>query len=159
MHLLTIRKRRAHAAREPQSLTPRDAAVRLLAEKIAAGKAGLDPYDKSIFILKAGPNERVWCYRVLELTGTVLSRAPRFGGGERFRALLEADVRNKLGLDRIYPPLMLDEPLASRAVDAPAFVALGPARPTLVVVDGPAAEPEAMVALRQAKDAFERSVH
>lgn len=98
-----------------ESMHPRLAAIRLLREHIADRRAGLDPYDPSIFILDAHEHERTWAYRCLELTGRVLDFR-RFGDGTRLRATLEADVRHELGLDTLDPPTMADEPLASRGV-------------------------------------------
>jgi hypothetical protein len=94
---------------------PRDAAVRHLRETIAAGRAGLDPYDETIFLLDATPNEVVWAGAVVNLTGLLLdvTGAPE-KGGRRYRMILEADVRDELGLDAPGAPVVDDEPLASR---------------------------------------------
>src|SRR5437868_5869834 len=100
-----------------EAMHPRIAAIRLLREHIADRRAGLDPYDDTIFVLVAHEHERVWCNRALELTGLVLTYLPD-GDGIRFRAILEADVRQELGLDGPDAPTMGDEPLASRGVDA-----------------------------------------
>jgi hypothetical protein len=101
-------------------MNPRLAAIDLLREKIADRKAGLDPYDTSIFILVARPDEKVWANRALELCGIVLSTSVDTAeGGRRFRTHLADDVRVELGLDSANPPLMDDEPLASRSVDSP----------------------------------------
>jgi hypothetical protein len=97
---------------------PRDAAVRHLRETIAAGRAGLDPYDETIFLLDATPNEIVWAGAVVNLTGLLLdvTGAPE-KGGRRYRMILEADVRDELGLDAPDAPVVDDEPLASRRTD------------------------------------------
>src|SRR4051812_34252047 len=79
---------------------PRLAAIGLLREKITDRKAGLDPYDTSIFILVARPDEKVWANRALELCGIVLSTSVVTAeGGRRFRTHLADDVRAELGLD------------------------------------------------------------
>lgn len=111
-----LRDRIGDYTKPTEPITPRKAAILLLLEKIADGDAGLDPYDPTIVILNAGRNERTWAYRALELTGTVLRRADILGGGQRLRALLSPDIRLELGLDRSSPPIMADEPLASRGV-------------------------------------------
>jgi hypothetical protein len=164
MHLLpTIRRRPRTTMREPAlAMTPRDAAIELLGEHLDNGRAGLDPYDETIFILDAHANEHVWARRCLELTGIVVGVSLNSDGRQttRYRAILEADVRYKLALD-CGAPTMDDEPLASRAASAAmdaTFAAL-PAAPRVLTLVGGRLEPEAMVALRQAKDAFERSVH
>jgi hypothetical protein len=97
-------------------MSPRIAAIRLLKEKLDAGKAGLDPYDDTVLILLARQDEKVWTNRCLELTGLVLTALEQPGGGIRFRALVEANVRRELGLDSPNAPVMGDEPLASRGV-------------------------------------------
>jgi hypothetical protein len=161
VHLLpTIRKRPRASAREP-GLTPRDAAIELLGEHLDNGRAGLDPYDETIFILDAHANEHVWAHRCLELTGIVVGVSLNFDGRQttRYRAILEADVRYALALD-CGAPTMPDEPLASRAVNAAmdaTLDALPAAPPILAAV--PDDESEGMAALRRAHDAFERSVH
>jgi hypothetical protein len=97
-------------------MSPRIAAILLLKEKLDAGKVGLDPYDNTVLILLARQDERIWTNRCLELTGLVLTALEQPGGGIRFRALVEADVRRELGLDGPDAPTMDDEPLASRGV-------------------------------------------
>lgn len=96
---------------------PRLRAIQWLREKVAAGEAGLDVYDLSIFILDAHKYETVWAHRAVDLTGAVLVVTPTADGGRRFRTILEADVRTELGLD-LATALMSDEPLASRAAPA-----------------------------------------
>jgi hypothetical protein len=93
---------------------PRLAAIRHLREAIAAGRAGLDPYDETIFLFDALPNEVVWAGAVVNLTGLLLDVTGAPEGGRRYRMILEADVRQELDLDRCCPPTLDDEPLASR---------------------------------------------
>jgi hypothetical protein len=129
---------------------PRLAAIRFLRERIADKRAGLDQYDRSIFILAAAPHEKVWGNRALELCGIVLTAVPQPGGRTRYRAVLEADVRIELGLDAADAPMM-DEPLASRAVSA--------ATAAQMFVEGDDTfdeETGAMRALKQAREAYER---
>jgi hypothetical protein len=136
---------------------PRVAAIEFLKEKIAAGEAGADPYCAPDFIVDAGANETVWVNRCASLCGVILLRLPVVGGGERFRVVLEADVRHELGLDW-HPALMLDEPLASRRADAPTVLmdatlaALGEVR-----VDEPQPAPVYLPAMRAAKQAYDRA--
>jgi hypothetical protein len=94
---------------------PRLAATRHLRELVADGRAGVDHYDSSIVIVDAREHERVWTARACELTGLMIGIHVLADGGRRFRVILEADVREELGLDRPDAPRM-DEPLASRRV-------------------------------------------
>lgn len=98
-----------------EHMHPRLAAIRLLREKLADRHAGLDPYDGTIFLLQVHPDERVWANRAVELTGLVLD-VRRHGDGVRFRAVLEADVRHELGLDRPDAPILDEGPVASRGL-------------------------------------------
>lgn len=151
MHLLpAFRRRDIQTLLDAQPIpeTPREIAVEWIREKVKAGKAGLDPYDPSVFVLAAGANERTWAYRSLELTGIVVSRTVQ-DGGERFRAHLEADVRMELRLD-LDGCWMTDEPLASRSVESTLT------HLTLAQLDP---ERESTAAIRRAFDAFERTVH
>lgn len=95
---------------------PRLEAIRFLRERIADGRAGLDPFDPTIFIVHALPHERVFGYRCLELCGEVLTTGDNEDGSRRMRATLAPDVRGELELSKPGAPLMLDEPLASRGV-------------------------------------------
>lgn len=163
---------------------PRDHAIQWLREKILDGHAGLDVYDPSVFILNVATYEQVWGYRAVELAGTVLSRHGDGHGGQRIRGVLEADARQELGLDELgNRPWIVDEPLASRAVDpqaGPAFVHPFPPQLRIVEDAAPAAdelqqradaiyladraqddneaadEPESMLALRVARAAYDR---
>jgi len=163
VNLFPTHRKRPRAVRPaPAPITPRDAAVQLLGEHLDDGRAGLDPYDATIFILDAHADEKVWAHRCLELTGLVVGISLNCDGRQttRYRAILEADVRYKLALD-CGAPTMDDEPLASRAAGAAmdaTFAAL-PAAPRVLTLVGGRLEPEAMVALRRAKDAYERQVH
>lgn len=119
MRQLTLRRRPHPAPDRPhdeQPMTPRRAAIRLLREKIDAGTAGLDQYEPADLILIAAENEKVWARRALQLVGVILDASPTDERGIRFRAIIEVDVRDELGLDGDTPPLM-ETPLASRAVD------------------------------------------
>lgn len=142
---------------------PRARAIQWLRERITDQAAGLDPYDSSVFIVDVGAHERVWGYRAFELAGTVLFRTETGHGGQRIRGILEADARDELGLDGLTPPLMGDEPLASRAVayDFSSYgVATGiaalEAPPLHSVPDQDRDGSEAMLALRVARAAYDR---
>lgn len=126
-----LSRRRRPTAPPPEPMHPRVAAVELLRDKLAADQAGLDPYDETIFVLQARDTEIVWARRALELCGVVLDQTIE----GRFRAILKPDVRAELGLDTVDRALMLDEPLASRAVDHvmdATLAALEPPRPTSI---------------------------
>jgi hypothetical protein len=143
-----------------ESEHPRAAAIRHLRETIADGRAGLDPFDRSLFILKALPHERTWAYRCLELCGTVIVRGETGGGGERLKAILEADVRMGLGLDGPDPATMRDEPLASRAVSAPtalmdAIFGVPPEQIPALHVLAETLEPISKAAIDRAKEAYD----
>lgn len=99
-----------------EHMHPRLAAIRLLREKIADHQAGLDPYDRRTLIVDAREHERVWVHRCLELTGLVVGSTLNWqgSGGVRYRAIVEADVRAELDIDRFDAPVLRDEPLASR---------------------------------------------
>lgn len=122
MNLLQkLRLRRAGA--EPVLLSPRAAAVELVREHIAAGRAGLDPYEPSDLLFDAHADELVWSAIALNYVGVILNRRDR-EGGVRFRVVVEADVRDLLGLDLADAPTMDDEPLASRGVGSEARAAI-----------------------------------
>lgn len=141
-----------------ESMHPRLAAIRLLREKIAAGQAGLDPYQPSDFIVVAAANELRWARISVNYCGLVLTEFEQPGGGARFRVVLESDVRADLGLDSADPPYMADEPLASRRVDGAdcadalataAVYALNAPQHTQLITG----EPLSLAALRAAKHA------
>jgi hypothetical protein len=89
---------------------PRLAAIRHLRELVADGRAGVDNYDATIVIVDAHEHERVWTARACELTGIVIGIHVLADGGRRFRVVLEADVREELGLDRPDAPMMDENP-------------------------------------------------
>jgi hypothetical protein len=97
---------------------PRAAATQWLAEKIRDGEAGLDPYDRMILVVKAEEYERVWAYRAFELCGYALDVVDEGSGARRIRGVVDDDVRLRLKLYRPDAPLMVEEPLSSRGVDA-----------------------------------------
>ena len=102
---------------------PRLAAIRHLREAIADGRAGLDPYDETIFLVDARDHERVWTNLCLELCGLKVGATLNWNGTGiiRYRGVLEADVRQELGLDSPGALVLRDEPLASRMVDVDAL--------------------------------------
>lgn len=142
---------------------PRTEATRLLREKIAEKRAGLDPFDPHTFVLLASEHEQVWAYLALELCGVVLSRAETADGGQRIRAVLESDVRSELGLDGETPAVIGDLVTVIRHMDAPTalmdavFGVLPEARPVLFSVPLEAGdEPAYLPALREARAAYDR---
>jgi hypothetical protein len=143
-----------------ESEHPREAAIRHLRETIAAKRAGVDPFDRSLFILVALPHELTWAYRALELCGSVLVAGEMDGGGRRLKAILEADVRLALGLDLEGAPEM-EEPLASRAVDASATAIMDsifsvlPEAPPILSVLAETQEPVSRAAIERAKEAYD----
>lgn len=125
MNLPTLRRpfpvaARARTGELYETEHPRLAALRFCREKIVENRAGLDPYDDTVFVLVAREHETVWARHMLDLVGVVIGEAPEPGGGMRYRAVLESDVRVELGCDTPHPPIKADEALASRGVDAPA---------------------------------------
>lgn len=124
--------------------SPRAIAVEWLRSRLESGTAGLDPYDRILFLLDATPTTISWAYRCLELCGVVLYRAPH-GDGQRMKALLFPDVRDELGLRSPDAPTLPDEPLASRRVDSPLEA----------ILDSLFPEPEAPAALARAKAAYD----
>lgn len=113
-----LRSAEERLANPPISETPREVAIDWIRSKIRDQKAGLDVFDPSIFVLVCGRFEKLWAFTTLELVGTVLARTDQPGGGQRIRAILEADARIALDLDGASPSWMLDEPLASRSVES-----------------------------------------
>lgn len=165
MHpLKTLRLRRDVEARfdRDHGQTPRELAIEWLAAKIIDGRAGLDPTEKAIFVVDAEGYERTWAYRALELTGIVLNRIPDPDGGERFWATLEADVHLALGLDAADAPVV-DDPRSAEwepeSLPAPVTIAsLARPAPQLRLLE-PADEPVMAPALREARAAYEKTVH
>lgn len=98
----------------------RDAAIEWLNVKLGLGTAGLDPHDSAVLIVEVASPDRAWR---LDLIGLVILDHPHvrpdLSTCHRVRAILEADVRMRLGLDGPNPPT-LDTALASRAAAAPA---------------------------------------
>lgn len=82
----------------------RDTAIGWLRGKIAAGEAGLDPFDAGIFILVAHRDEIVWAYRMLEQAGQVLTITDLSDLGRRYAAVI--DDRAELGLHTADAPVM-----------------------------------------------------
>lgn len=153
MHPLTRSTRPAPV--ECGGLTPRLAAIAMLREKIAEKRAGLDPYDARLFIVELGPNEVKWGTIAVCLAGWPVNRTERPDGSVRLYAVIEADVRAEFGLDGADPPLMPDEPLASRGVDAAPGIALD--RMLQALPSAPSqAEPVSLAALREAKAAYDK---
>ena len=108
----------------PAGMSPRLIALELLREKIAMRQAGLDPYRPSDLIVKAGPNE-VKCFegccKQVAVDREKVGKQSLFNGGMKFRVTPTVDALRELGLDGLDAPLMLDEPLASRAVTPDEF--------------------------------------
>lgn len=139
---------------------PRLKAVEWIRGKIADEKAGLDPWDPTIFIVVAFQYERVFGYRCLELCGEVLTTADNEDGTRRLRATLAADVRAELELSKPDAPLMLDEPLASRGVGPLLYVVEGDYEPTIsgvrLLADAGVELTPGQQALRAAKAAYDK---
>lgn len=98
----------------------RDASISWLRVKMFEGTAGLDPWDAAVMIVEVASPDRAWR---LDLIGTVIGEHPHVRPDRstctRVRAILEADVRQELGLDEPGAPT-LETPLASRRT-VPAF--------------------------------------
>jgi hypothetical protein len=112
---------RSRAGEPYRHMHPRLAAIDLLREKIAAGTAGLDPYDDTILIVDALEHERVWVHRCIELTGLSMGCTLNTDGLQRarYRAVVEPDVRLELGLDEDMGDTVRTNPMASRMHDVP----------------------------------------
>jgi hypothetical protein len=163
MHLKsTLRnKRQVEAAWERANTAAeasvREAAVGWLATQIQIGRAGFDPYDETTLIIYAAC-EPVFAHRCASICGLILTRSQ---DGRRIAMILDAEARTELAIDDTNLPLMAGEPLASRAVDASLpqklrIVDLDRApEPQLRLVD----DTPGMAALREARAAYERSVH
>ena len=106
MHLTT-----AHDA-----VSEREAAIVWLRVKIIGGRAGLDPHDSAVMIVEVDSPEKAWR---IDLIGEQLLAHPWVRPDRstciRVRAILEADVRQALWLDKPGAPVLADTPLASRA--------------------------------------------
>lgn len=88
----------------------RESAARWLEAKILSRTAGLDPHDGAVLIIEvADLFER---RDQIEAVGHVLEAHPhlKLDGSRcyRVRALIEADVRVRLGLDGAFPPVLRD---------------------------------------------------
>lgn len=93
-----------------ESEHPRLAAIRHLRELVRDGRAGLDQHDATVLVLDVRPHEQVWARSAVELTGLFLSEIRSAAGGFcRYRMIVEADVRQELGLDRDAPTLSSEE--------------------------------------------------
>lgn len=78
----------------------REIAISWLRTKLFAGEAGLDPADLSVMIIEVSEEARAW--RVDEIGFKLISHPHRRPDGSRctrVRCLIEADVRQELGLD------------------------------------------------------------
>lgn len=133
MHLPTIRAKRQIQARLDRPLPPaRELAIGWLRDKLTEGEAGLDPYDRTVLIVEADANERVWARTVIEVTGLFLTEYK----GE-FRCIVETDVYDRLGLSADGAPLM-DSPIsptyAPTALMDAVFGSLEP-RPALTLLE------------------------
>lgn len=117
MHLVFSRTRDPQLVPAPETRLPhgRTIAIGYLDDQLAAGRLGLDPYDPTVVLLDVGRNEAVWGRIVIELTGLHLSTCDQ-PDGLRYRMILEADVREELGLDEHGAPVLRNEPLASRRI-------------------------------------------
>lgn len=106
-------RERADERRRDRELT-----ISWLRVKLFDHSAGLDPFDASVLIVEVASPDRAWR---LDHVGQILESHPHVRPDRstciRVRALIEADVRQELGLDDLNPPV-LDTPLASRALRA-----------------------------------------
>jgi hypothetical protein len=140
-----------------ERVSTRKSAVGWLAAKIRDAEAGLDPYEPRTFIVELGPNEVKWGTLAVCHCGWPTSRTERPDGSVRLYAVLEADVRQELGLDSPGAPVMAAEPLASRRLEAVpdlAVVARDLVAPSVHAIS--AGEPVAVAAIRRAREAYDR---
>lgn len=93
--------------------TPKAEAIRWLHAELAAGRAGLDPYDATILILEPQPHEQVWARAVILMCGLEMSEHKGC-----YRLVVEPDVRLILSLDQPDAPVMEGVPLASRGAES-----------------------------------------
>src|SRR5688500_7448503 len=92
----------------------REAAISWLHVKMWAGTAGLDPHDSAVMIVEVDSPDRAW--RIDLIGETLVSHPFTKANGDhviRVRAIIEADVRMRLGLDEPGAPTIRDAPLAS----------------------------------------------
>ena len=94
----------------------REASISWLRVKCLEGTAGLDPHDMAVMIVEVASPEKAWR---LDLIGQKLLDHPWVRPDRstciRVRAILEADVRQQLGLDEPgLAPVLRDVPVASR---------------------------------------------
>jgi hypothetical protein len=138
-----------------RTMHPRLAAIDLLRDKCVDGKAGVDVYDPSVFIVDALPHEIVWVRRCLLLCGSVLGERDLGRGRIRYRGILADDVKADLDLAMTPPRYVIrDEPLASRGVDSPLEAILDVMHPDrLRVADDDVAPSQFRPALERARQA------
>jgi len=105
----------ATTAAEP---TLRDYALDQMRDAINGGRAGLDPYDPSIFIYHAQRGEIIFTRLMIDVLGAVIASLAQPDGSTRYRAVLDERARADLGIDGAAAPVMDDEPLASRRADS-----------------------------------------
>lgn len=114
-----------HLTTSHEAEQERDAAIQWLNVKLGLGTAGLDPFDKAVMIVEVPSPDRAWR---LDLIGQPIVYHPWVRPDRstciRVRAILEADVRQALGLDEPGAPVLRDTPLQSVAAhhDAPARI-------------------------------------
>lgn len=131
--------------------TPREIALDWLRERVREGRAGLDVYDPSVFILAANPNEITWAHRCVDLVGDERYAVKQSDGGQRIYSVLADDARRTLRLDE-EGRWMTDEPLASRSVDHTDEQTRASMR---LLLGGLDPERESTAALRSAHAAYE----
>lgn len=94
----------------------REAAISWLHVKLIEGTAGLDPWDAALVVVEVATLEKAWR---LDLIGEQISDHPHtrrdLSTCIQVKAIVEADVRVRLGLDEVGAPILRDTPLASRA--------------------------------------------
>lgn len=88
----------------------RESAARWLETKLLSHTAGLDPHDKAVLIIEVSDlYER---RDQIDAVGHVLEAHPHLRPNGcrcyRVRALIEADIRDRLGLDGPFPPVLRD---------------------------------------------------
>jgi hypothetical protein len=98
-----------------RTMHPRLAAIDLLRDKCVDGKAGVDVYDPSVFIVDALPHEIVWVRRCLLLCGSVLGERDLGRGRIRYRGILADDVKAELDLATTPPRYVIRTSRSRRA--------------------------------------------